>query len=340
MVLSPFKNLVVLSDFNCGIANAQMEMRYRNVFQWISDERQKRVLMPKEIDLPKDKAVLQAPSVMHIQDIPFGNIDYGAYSLYCCYRALGRSRPNLFIHVTDPGVGAGDDRSIMVTDYGNTFIGPNNGSLGLLRAYFDERGIPYKVWKIDLDKVEELEQYRMEEPTYHIPRTFHGRDIFSVVAGLLSGGVSPEALAIEEDKNGPAMTALSDSISALPDKLGSPVLFYAFRDNTYGNLKTNLTLDALTFDQLVEEAAEFKITNTLKKAAWWESQQKIITFVAKRVFADVSRGEPLLYLGSTFAPQWDERLVELAVNMCDAAQELRLSNSYMGAQELTIERIR
>ena len=336
-----FQNLIILSDFNCGIANAQIEMRFRNVFQWVLEESATRSLMPKEVDLPTRTVGTfpQAPSVIDINDTPFGNIDYGAYSLYCCYRALGRSRPNIFIHVTDPGVGQGDDRTIMVTDYGNTFIGPDNNSLGLLKAYFEERGITCKLWKIDRDKVEELEQHRMEEPTYHIPRTFHGRDIFAVTAGLIAGGVHPSQLAKEEVKGGPQQSLYAKDIKPIPQQLRQRVVGYAFRDNTYGNLKTNLTLDSLSFDQLVDEGAQFRVSTTEAETSWWQPSGRVVTFTAKRIFADVPKNESLLYLGSTFAPQWDERFVELAINMNSASDRLGISHNYVGAKELIVERI-
>ncbi len=340
--ITAFKNLVIVTDFGCGIANAQVEMRFRNVMQWVQEEVVERNTMPEEItlpELPKDN-LPNIPSVMHVMDIPFGNTDYCAYSLYTCYRTLGRSRPNLFIHACDPGVGSGENRSILVNDYGNVFVGPDNTSLGLLKAYFDERGIPSKLWRIDLEKIEELEQYRMQEPSYHIPLTFHGRDVFAVVAGLLAGGVKPEDLASKEVKKGPVLGDYADGITPMPQRLGEKINCFAFRDNTYGNLKTNLTLDALTYDQLVEEEAIFKVTYKISKPKFWQFKTRSLMFVTKRIFSDVKNGEPILYLGSTFAPEWDERFVEVAVAMDNVAMKLGLPRSYVTSVPLTIERVR
>jgi S-adenosylmethionine hydrolase len=334
-----YRNLVIVTDFNCDISNAQMEMRFRNVLAWTQEESIKRTLMPQEIPLPPTAIEAAPPAVVHVTDVPYGNIDHAAHALYACYRALGRSRPNIFIHVTDPGVGRENNRSILVTDYGNTFIGPNNGSLGLMKAYFEERDIPSTLWQLDQDKIEELEQHRMEEPTYHIPRTFHGRDIFAVTAGLLAGGVPPASLAQDKKSKGPTQTSYAQHLQPLPLQMKQPVRAHAFRDNTYGNLKTSLLLDALSFDQLVEENAHFRVSAPAS-GPWWRFKTRTTIFPARQVFADLPAGAPLLYLGSTFAPEWDQRLVELAINMGNASMTLGLPRSFSGAQSLIIERIR
>lgn len=338
-----FQNLVILTDFGDDVANAQIEMRFRNVAQWVHEERTKRTLMPADITLPKAAAAAVNPAVMHVTDIPFGNIDYAGYALYCCYRALGRSRPNVFIHVCDPGVGAADDRCILQTDYGNTFIGPDNGTLGLLKTYFADRGIKSTLWQLDRDRLEELEQHRMEEPSYHIPRTFHGRDIFAVAAGLVAGGVPIASFAEQKDVARLIGTNFAEKLTSLPLKLNADILCFAFRDNTYGNLKTNLMLDGLTFDQLIEEDAVFQAVPA--NASFWQGGfSRRITFSVRRVFSDVSRGAGVLYLGSTFAPEWDSRLVELALNLGNVAQKLGLEANqnveYSGAVALRLRRLK
>ncbi len=336
-----FQNMVVLTDFNCGIANAQIEMRFRNVFQYVMEQIQTRTTLPKKVGLPTlpKGLVVEAPAVISVHDIPFANVDYAAYALYSCMRALGRSAPNLYVHVTDPGVGDAQDRSILVTDIGNTYIGPNNGSLALLKTYFKQRDIIYETYFIDHEKVEQLEQHRMEEPTYHIPRTFHGRDIFAVVAGFIAGGMHPKILCKSRQSPKVVETTYAKGIQPLPEKLRTPVEACVFRDNTFGNLKTNLTIDALMFDQLVEDKAIFRITHHVEKGLLGK-RKSVFEFQAKRVFADLKKSELLLYLGSTFAPAWDDRFVELAVNMGNVSQLLGLPRSYTGAHMLTVERLK
>lgn len=334
---TPFQNLIISTDFNDDIANAQIEMRFRNVLHYVTAQAATRTTLPKNItlsQLPKGLS-LPMPSVMHIKDIPFGNIDYAAYALYTSYRALGQSHPNIFIHVTDPGVGNGEDRSILVTDWGNVFIGPNNGSLALISTYLKERKIDHQIHALDIEKILEFEQHRTETPTYHLPSTFHGRDIFAVVAGMLAGGI-PHDQITKKNNVLTTNTAYVNELRPLPQQLRTKVPLLAFKDNTYGNLKTNLVLDALTFDQLAEEGARFKICYQSKSILPWPAA---ITFQAGRVFKDTQKDEPVLYLGSTFAPEWDTRFVELAISMNSAAQKLNIHQNYSGAEPLTIERI-
>jgi S-adenosylmethionine hydrolase len=66
--------------------------------------------------LPKTAGFLE---IKPIHDIPQRNIDFAAFALNDL--AL---RPNqeIFIHVTDPRVGNGEDRSILVTQNNGIFI--------------------------------------------------------------------------------------------------------------------------------------------------------------------------------------------------------------------------
>lgn len=317
---SHYQHLVMMTDFNCGIANAQIELRFRNVFRHYAPQG-------------------NLPAVINVQDIPFGNTDYAAYALYCCHRALGRTRPNVFIHVCDPGVGHDDDRSILITDLGNAFIGPNNSSLGLIANLLAERNIGFELYALDREKIEALEQQRMDAPTYSIPRTFHARDVFAVAAGLIAAGVDVKTFTKENTRPRVVSSPFAKTIRQLPVRLKTPVPFYALRDNTFGNLKFNLTLDALGFDALVDEQAEFKISrpDTAKNIFGKKSS---LLFKAAPVFGSVPAGTGLLYLGSTFAPMWDERFVELAINMASAAEAFGINPNYTSATELCIERIR
>ena len=315
-----YKNVVILTDFNCGISNAQIEMRFQSVFRHMWEDIEKKGMMYDEIVTSpwRNKGHdSMPPSVTNIHNIPFGNMDYAGYALYALYRTLGRNtRPNIFVHVTDPGVGDGEDRSILVTDQGNIMIGPNNGTLAMIGAYFKTRNIPYTIYTIDQPLVERLEKLRMESPSYETPLTFHGRDIFAVVAGLIAAGATPESLAVKKENNQQEMvhTRFAQGFCALPTEKGKCVTFSAFRDNTFGNLKTNLSLDAQTLDALVEEGARYKIWKKGKCGTHCKLFGKKFTFPVRKVFAHSKAGEPVLYLGSTFSVNWDERLVELAVN--------------------------
>ena len=337
-----YNNLVIMTDFHCGIANAQVEMRFQNVFTYVAG------LIPDSPALPEGVKFVKwasknrpedLPHITNINNVPFGNIDYASYSLYSCYRALGSStRPNIFIHVVDPGVGKTNDRSILMTDQGNVFIGPNNGSLSLMAAYFAAREIDYRMYLIDREFIQSFEQHRMESPTYLLPDTFHGRDLLAVTAGMIAAGVDPSVMAQPTQSDVmPTVGNYAQNICEIPMGLGQELSFHAFQDNTYGNLKTNISMDPHTFNHLVDEGAVFEVR--ANKSGLFGSKK--IKFPAKPVFADMASGSPLLYLGSTFSPTWDERFIELAVNMDNAAAKLGVAAPYAKyAHSFTMKRLK
>lgn len=333
-----YKNLIILTDFNCGIANAQVELKFKNIFRYVTGQLEESKRLPKDLplsDWAEGNKPEEPPYVVNIHNIPFGNVDYAAYALYSCYRSLGRGMwPNIFVHVTDPGVGKGNDRSLLITDEDNVFIGPNNGSLGLMVQYFRERRIPYSLFPMDQQLVEKMEQVRTASPSYVMPMTFHGRDFMAVVAGLVAGGMKPSYVELDAQQ-APFISAVNpfaEHNARLPLKINEEKTCYVFKDNTFGNLKSNISVDPMSFTALVDDGAVFEF----KKAGKGKAIK--IRFKAGHVFADMEKGEPLLYLGSTFSPIWDERFVELAINMGNAAEELKCGEKH-GAEELIIKRI-
>lgn len=326
-----YKNLVILTDFHCGIANAQIELKFRNIFRYAAIQLEESKRLPTDIpraDWVFNKLPEEPPYVVNIHNIPFGNIDYASYALYSCYRALGKGMwPNIFIHVTDPGVGAGNDRSLLITDEDNVFIGPNNGTLGMMVQYFRERKVPYQLFPLNQELIEEMEQLRTDSPSYIMPRTFHGRDFMAVVAGLVAAGVKPQHVALKADVFEPVINDFATRLVTLPERVGGEESCFAFKDNTFGNLKTNISIDPLAFATLVDEEAVFEVTHG----------KKTHTFKAGHVFADMAKGEALLYLGSTFSATWDERFVELAINMGSAAEVLNCGETH-NAEKLKIRR--
>jgi S-adenosylmethionine hydrolase len=332
-----YKNIVILTDFNCGMANAQVELKFKNIFRYavghLEESERLRLDIPWS-DWAENERPEEPPYVVSIHNIPFGNIDYAAYGLYSCYRSLGKGmRPNIFVHVTDPGVGAGNDRSLLITDEDNVFIGPNNGSLGLMVQYFRERRIPYSLFPLDQQLLEQMEQERTASPSYVMPMTFHGRDFMAVVAGLVAGGVQPRYFELKTaGKFVSQINHFAEKNAKLPEKIGQEEICCVFKDNTFGNLKSNISVDPISFSTLVDEEAVFEVQKTGKKNA------ETLQFRTGHVFADMKKNQPLMYIGSTFSPIWDERFVELAVNMGSAAKALKCGEKH-GAESLTIKRI-
>src|SRR5271169_1125677 len=98
----------------------------------------------------------------------------GAWTIAQAYRFF----PPRTVHVVvvDPGVG-GTRRAIIVETEDYVFIAPDNGVLSLVEM----REPKFTVRHVT------AERYFLQP----VSRTFHGRDVFSPVAGWLSKGVAP-----------------------------------------------------------------------------------------------------------------------------------------------------
>ena len=340
MIRRHYKNVVILTDFNCGIANAQIEMRMQNVFRYTATSLEKNDGIAPHTsfcDWVKDTPPTRPPKVQNIHSIPFGHVDYAAHALHTTYRALGsHTRPNIFVHVTDPGIAhTSHDRTMLVTDEGNILIGPNNGSLAMMATYFKSRGVDFTLYTIDTDKVEMLERIRMARPAYKTPHTFHGRDLFAVVAGLVAAGVQPHMLAMETQLAKVKQSDFASRICMLPEKIGDHSTAYAFRDNTFGNLKTNLYSSAENVKDLVAQNAVYRIQTTPQKGILNRVFAPKVDFPLTEHFHHLKKGSPLMYLGSSFSVAWDGRFIELAINMRNAGDALDIPAQEATALDVT-----
>lgn len=93
---------------------------------------------------------------------------------------------SVFCVVVDPGVGT--DRAVLVARWPSfTVVAPDNGLLSLcVRLY----GTPY-CYTVEIDEVRELLGMRPA-----VSATFHGRDVFAPLAGLLASGREVSLLAL------------------------------------------------------------------------------------------------------------------------------------------------
>ena len=85
------------------------------------------------------------------------------------------SHPSIFVVVVDPGVGGKMHKRIIIKNK-HWFIGPDNGVFSRIITKSSQ------YWEIDNRKLKKL------APIHTISDTFHGRDIFSPAAGLISIG--------------------------------------------------------------------------------------------------------------------------------------------------------
>lgn len=101
--------------------------------------------------------------------------DFNAHAGAHLIAALAPGFPpgTVFMCVVDPGVGTGRD-GVVLTAGGRWFVGPDNGLLSIVGA----RNTDTKIWRIT---------WKPE----HATATFHGRDIFAVIAALVAKGEFP-----------------------------------------------------------------------------------------------------------------------------------------------------
>lgn len=123
------------------------------------------------------KAVLaslapQTPVIDLLHTVPDFNAHAGAQLL----AALANVMPQgaVFVCVVDPGVGGPREAVVLEAD-GRWYVGPDNGLLSIVAARADAA----KVWRI---------HWRPE----HLSATFHGRDLFALVAAEIAAGRFPD----------------------------------------------------------------------------------------------------------------------------------------------------
>lgn len=192
----------------------------------------------------------------------------GAFILSQAYHLFPKG--TIHIGVIDPGVGTQREGVIIKTKR-HTFIGPNNG----LFSQSTERET-YDLYKIN----EELVNNKHSN-------TFHGRDIFAKVAGLIGLNVAVETIA--------------DSISNTRLIDLTPQQNQVLYIDPYGNIKVN------------NDCCNLKIGQNLKIQT--ENFSLKIPFV--KTFNDIQPGGLLAYQGSN-------GILEIAKNLGSGNAQLKL----------------
>jgi S-adenosylmethionine hydrolase len=185
--------------------------------------------------------------------------------------------------VVDPGVGSDRKAVALRSSDGRLFVGPDNG---LLVPAAERMGGVTEAWELT-------------EPRYQLqPRsmTFHGRDVFAPVAAHLAGGRPPDEL-------GPALEP--DSLVRLDVPVATvsaeEILAHVLIADRFGNVQLNLASADLERVAIVP-GTEIELEVGLER----------YYAVAARTFADVGRGDLVLYEDSY-------RTIALAINEGDAA---------------------
>jgi S-adenosylmethionine hydrolase len=339
----PFDTVKILTDYGVGQTEETSNNEIKDRFNRVLDFTTKLVAQKQAggadplpgFDLAEWTHTPSAPGYLDIDslsDIPGGNVDFIGLSLV----RLGAAEPNnnLFIHVADPGVGLSKgqhDRTILVSRDHGVYVGPNNGSLGSLAQRLTRLGDVPKLYQIDFDKVTQLERLRLKDPSYNIPTTIHGRDVFAVVAGAIAAGLAPAAFAVTDETSGrPVELAVEETPFAQPAKLptlpGEEVTLLALRDKTFSNLKLNVPLTEAQFDAFLAAKPQLEVRHP--KTGNWQ------TVPVGLKFSDVPKGEFLFYHGSSAGVIPGTRNLELAIHLNHAGEALGID--FSKAQPLTI----
>lgn len=185
--------------------------------------------------------------------------------------------------VVDPGVGTDRKALALRSADGRLHVGPDNG---LLVPATERLGGISGAWELADPR------FRLEP----VSRTFHGRDVFAPAAAHLAAGVEPAEL-------GPALDAASLVRLDVPVARieAGEVVAHVLIVDRFGNVQLNVTAAAVEAVGIVPGTAiELEIGLERYYA------------IAARTFADVQRGDIVLYEDSY-------RNIAIAINEGDAA---------------------
>lgn len=208
----------------------------------------------------------------------------------------------VFVAVVDPGVGGTRRPVALRTAKGQVFVLPDNGLITLVA---------------ERDGVVEAREIRNPDllAGRKLSSTFHGRDIFSPVAGKLAAEI-----AVRGSADGLAWATLGPAVpvrALVRLKIALPSLNAAGLsgsviglDGPYGNVITDVTAEQ--FAGLGWRVGD-RVTVRLGDGAGAKS----LTVPFARTFSDVGRGEPLLYVDS-------RGRIALAINLGNFAEVHRV----------------
>jgi len=183
--------------------------------------------------------------------------------------------------VVDPGVGT-ERRAVVVEKERHLFVGPDNGVFsGVLQGKGKATSYEIRESRFFLTPVSE---------------TFHGRDIFAPVAGLLS-------LGLEAKRLGPRVEGLVILDWPRPDFVSGKLRAQILWADSFGNLLTNVSRE--------EYRSELEGRAVQIKGKGWSIDR------IHRTYGQGRRGQPMALFGSG-------GLLEISVNQGNAQKTLGL----------------
>lgn len=216
---------------------------------------------------------------LHVSDLTHEIPPYDVWEGSC---RLAQTVPywpagSVFVSVVDPGVGSSRLSLVARTEAGHYIVTPDNGSLTHVATSFR------------IDAVRVIDEAVNRLPGSAHSYTFHGRDIYAYTGARLAAGT------ITFDEVGPALDP--GSIQQLrvvqPTRRGDTVYgAIDTHDVRYGSLWSNIP--RLLFTELgINHGQQALVTITADSGCVYAAP---LTY--GRSFADVSIGQPLIYVNS------------------------------------------
>lgn len=202
------------------------------------------------------------------------NIWEAAYRLH--QTAAYWPKATVFVSVVDPGVGTARKSIVALSNSGQYFVTPDNGTLTLI----DDT--------IGIKEVREIDESKNRLKGSNESYTFHGRDVYGYTAARLASGK------IKFADVGPIYTGKIVKIDYQKPFIKDNQLHgtIAILDPQYGNLWTNIDKQA---------AKQFGLTIGKKyQVRVYDGKSKVFEgkMAYQNTFGDVSRGESLIYANS------------------------------------------
>lgn len=233
----------------------------------------------------KDGAVSEVKGVMYTIDrslivsdltheIPAYNIWEASYRLY--QTSPYWPKQSVFVSVVDPGVGTKRRSIVALTNKGQYFVTPDNGTLTLIDDAFG------------IKEVREIDETKNRLRGSNASHTFFGRDVYGFTAAKLASGK------ISFSEVGPV---LNEPIVKLPYQ--KPVIennilrgTIVIHDPQYGNVWTNI-------NKHLFEKYGFKVNDRYEVKIYHNNIQKYAdTLIFHNTFGETQKGSDLLYLNS------------------------------------------
>jgi len=188
----------------------------------------------------------------------------------------------IFVGVVDPGVGS-ERRSLICIGKKHIFVGPDNG---IFYPALYEQGVK-EIIEIDVSSL----------PYKEISKTFHGRDVYAIVAALLDIGFKPDLFGKKIEFND--IVKIETEFAKIKENIieGKIIL----KDN-FGNLITNIDSETLS---------KLKITYGAKLLISFKKNKKEFFIPFVDTYSRVPPNMPLALINSF-------NLLEFAVNKGNA----------------------